>query len=153
MRRTTYVLLIVSLIIAIDQITKYLIVTYVNPSDSVRIFSFLHLVLIRNTGAAFGMFQSLGNVFFIVLSIIAILFVIWLMVRGKEGYFSLSLILGGATGNLIDRILYGNVVDFIDFSIGKFHWYTFNIADAALTVGIIMYFLTSHSLLKHGAKK
>ncbi len=152
MRRTTYVLLIVSLVIVIDQITKYLIVNYLNPSDSVRIFSFLHLVSIRNTGAAFGMFKSFGNVFFIIVSVIAILFILWLMVRGKEGYFSLSLILGGATGNLIDRILYGNVVDFIDFSIGEFHWYAFNIADAALTIGVIMFFLSSHLFLKHGSK-
>ncbi|MBM4141121.1 MAG: signal peptidase II [Nitrospira sp.] len=151
MKRTTYVLLIVTLVIAIDQITKYLIVTYLNLSDSVKIFSFLHLVSIRNTGAAFGMFKSLGNVFFIIVSVIAILFVLWLMVRGKEGYFSLSLILGGATGNLIDRIVYGHVVDFIDLSIGKFHWYAFNIADSALTVGVIMFFLGS-TLLKHRAK-
>ncbi len=68
---------------------------------------------------------------------------IWLLIRSNYRYFGLSLVLGGAIGNLIDRILYGKVVDFIDFSIGKFHWYTFNVADSSLTVGIIVIFLIS----------
>jgi signal peptidase II len=63
----------------------------------------------------------------------------------KRSYstFGLSLILSGAIGNFIDRILYGEVVDFIDFSIGKFHWPAFNVADSSLTIGIIIVFLTS----------
>ncbi|MBI5188772.1 MAG: signal peptidase II [Nitrospirae bacterium] len=148
MRKTFYILLTIFLIIVIDQATKYLVSRYLNPFDAIEIFSFLHLVSIRNTGAAFGMFKGLGNIFFITVSAIAIIFVIWLIAKDSKGYFSLSLILGGATGNLIDRILLGHVVDFIDFSIGRFHWPAFNVADAALTVGIMTIFLTP--LLKKG---
>ena len=143
MRKSVYVLLIVLSIIAIDQITKYLVISYLTPSDSIEIFPFLHLVIVRNTGATFGMFRNFGSVFFIGISVLAIIFVIWLLLTSKYSYFGLSLVLGGAIGNLIDRILYGKVVDFIDFSIGKFHWYTFNVADSSLTIGIMVIFLTS----------
>ncbi|MDP2753427.1 MAG: signal peptidase II [Nitrospirota bacterium] len=143
MRRSVYILLIVLSIIAIDQITKYFVISYLTPFDSIEIFPFLHLVIVRNTGAAFGMFRNFGSVFFIGISVLATIFVIWLLIRSNYSYFGLSLVLGGAIGNLIDRILYGKVVDFIDFSIGKFHWYTFNVADSSLTVGIIVIFLIS----------
>ncbi|MEW6676067.1 MAG: signal peptidase II [Nitrospirota bacterium] len=141
MKRSVYVSLIVFLIIAIDQATKYLVSRYLNLFDAIEIFSFLHLVNVRNTGAAFGMFKNVGNGFFITVSIIAIIFVIWLIAKDSKGYFSLSLILGGATGNLIDRTLLGHVVDFIDFSIGRFHWPAFNVADASLTIGIGLIFI------------
>jgi len=100
-------------------------------------------VNIRNIGAAFGMFKGLGSSFFIGISLLAIIFVMWLLVTSKYSYFGLSLIFGGAIGNLIDRILYGKVVDFIDFSVGRFHWPAFNVADSALTIGIMIIFLTS----------
>jgi signal peptidase II len=143
MRRFVYVTLIVLFVIALDQITKYLVTSYLTPSDSIEIFPFLHLVSVRNTGAAFGMFRNFGSVFFIGISVLAIIFVIWLLIRSNYSYFALSLVLGGAIGNLIDRILYGKVVDFIDFSIGNFHWYTFNVADSSLTIGIMVIFLIS----------
>jgi signal peptidase II len=98
---------------------------------------------VRNTGGAFGMFKSVGSTLFIAVSVMAIIFVIWLLIRTKEGYFGLSLILGGAIGNLIDRLRYGWVVDFIDFSVGKFHWPAFNVADSALTIGVIVVLLSS----------
>jgi signal peptidase II len=88
------------------------------------------------------MFKSVGSGFFIAASIAAILFVIFLLIKGKENYLGLSLILGGAIGNLIDRILYGRVVDFIDLSIGKYHWPAFNVADSALSVGVTIILLT-----------
>jgi signal peptidase II len=143
MRRFVYVILIVLFVIALDQITKYLVISYLTPSDSIEIFPFLHLVSVRNTGAAFGIFRNFGSVFFIGISAVAIIFVIWLLIRSNYSYFALSLVLGGAIGNLIDRILYGKVVDFIDFSIGNFHWYTFNVADSSLTIGIMVIFLIS----------
>lgn len=146
MRRSTYVLLIVLSVISLDQITKYLVISYLNPFDAIEVFPFLHLVSVRNTGAAFGMFKGLGNISFITISILAIIFVIWFLIRDMYSYFGLSLVLGGAAGNLIDRLLYGQVVDFIDFFIGRFHWPAFNIADSSLTVGIIIIFL--QALLK-----
>jgi signal peptidase II len=143
MKRASYVILIVVSVIVLDQITKYLIATYLSPFDSVEIFPFLHIVNVRNTGAAFGSFRNLGSSFFIVISVIAIIFVITLLVKRTYNYFGLSLVLGGAIGNLIDRVLYGKVVDFIDFSVGSFHWPAFNVADSSLTIGIAVILLTS----------
>jgi signal peptidase II len=143
MRRFKYVFLISLVIIVLDQITKHLVLKYMNPFESIEIFPFLHIVSVRNTGGAFGMFKSVGSTLFIAVSVMAIIFVIWLLIRAKEGYFGLSLILGGAIGNLIDRLRYGWVVDFIDFSIGKFHWPAFNVADSALTIGVIVVLLSS----------
>ncbi|MDI6890115.1 MAG: signal peptidase II [Thermodesulfovibrionales bacterium] len=142
MRRFRNVSLISSFVIAIDQVTKYLVVSYINPFDSIKIFPFLHLVSVRNTGAAFGMLENVGSGFFITVSVIAIVFVVWLLIKDKRDYLGLSLILGGATGNLIDRIFLGQVVDFIDISIGRFHWPAFNVADSSLTVGIMIVLLT-----------
>ena len=146
MKKSKHVLLIVLSIILLDQVTKSLVINYLNPLDSIEVFPFLHLVSVRNTGAAFGIFKGLGNFFFITISIFAIIFVIWFLIRDMYNYFGLSLVLGGAAGNLIDRLLYGQVVDFIDFSIGRFHWPAFNIADSSLTIGIIIIFL--QALLK-----
>ncbi len=143
MKRAAYVILIVVSIIVLDQITKYLIATYLSPFDSVEIFPFLHIVNVRNTGAAFGSFRNVGSSFFVVISVIAIIFVITLLVKRTYNYVGLSLVLGGAIGNLIDRVLYGKVVDFIDFSVGSFHWPAFNVADSSLTIGIAVILLTS----------
>lgn len=143
MKRLVYVLFIVLFIVVLDQITKYLVLTSINPFASIKIFPFLHIVSVRNAGGAFGMFKSVGSTLFIAVSVMAIIFVIWLLIRAKEGYFGLSLILGGAIGNLIDRLRYGWVVDFIDLSIGKFHWPAFNVADSALTIGVIVVLLSS----------
>ena len=143
MRRFKYVFLISLVIIVLDQITKHLVLKYMNPFESIEVFPFLHIVSVRNTGGAFGMFKSVGSTLFIAVSVMAIIFVIWLLIRTKEGYFGLSLILGGAIGNITDRLRYGWVVDFIDFSIGKFHWPAFNVADSALTIGVIVVLLSS----------
>jgi len=136
MKRTLFVFLIVAVVVALDQITKNLIMTNLSPYDAREIFPFLHIVHVRNTGAAFGMFKTLGSTFFIILSCFAILFITYLIAKRTYNSVGLSLILGGALGNLIDRIAYGKVVDFIDFSVGSFHWPAFNVADSALTVGI-----------------
>ncbi|MFA4918684.1 MAG: signal peptidase II [Thermodesulfovibrionales bacterium] len=143
MKRIIYVLLIVATVIALDQITKYMIVTSFNTHDSIEIFPFLNIVNVRNTGAAFGMFRSLGSGFFIIISLAAIIFVVNLIMRNAYNFIGLSLILGGAVGNLIDRLFYGKVVDFIDFSIGNFHWPAFNVADSSLTIGIGIILITS----------
>ena len=143
MKRIIYVLLIVATVIALDQITKYMIITSFNAYDSIEIFPFLNIVSVRNTGAAFGMFRSLGSGFFIVISIAAIIFIGTLIMRNVYNFIGLSLILGGAVGNLIDRLIYGKVVDFIDFSVGNFHWPAFNVADSSLTIGIGIILITS----------
>jgi signal peptidase II len=85
----------------------------------------------------------MGSTFFIIVSLIAMIFVVSLLIKKTYNTFGLSLVLGGAIGNLIDRIVYGNVVDFADFSVGTFHWPAFNVADSALTVGIFIIIVTS----------
>jgi signal peptidase II len=147
MKRPFYVFIIALLIIMLDQITKHLVLKYLNPLESIEIFPVLHLVLVSNKGGAFGMFKGIGSTLFIGLSIVAIIFVIWLLICTKEDYVGLSLIMGGAIGNLIDRLHSGWVVDFIDFSIGKFHWPAFNVADSALTIGVTI-ILLAHIKMK-----
>jgi len=140
-RRT--IIPIVLLVIATDQITKYIINYYIRIYDSVRIFPFLHIVNVRNTGAAFGMLKGIDSNFFIFISIIAIVFVIIMLKKKTYNSFGLSLLLGGAIGNLIDRLIYGYVIDFIDISFGRFHWPAFNVADSSLTIGIAIILITS----------
>jgi signal peptidase II len=147
MKRPFYVFIIALLIIMLDQITKHLVLKYLNPFESIEILPVLHLVLVSNKGGAFGMFKGTGSTLFIGISIVAIIFVIWLLICTKEDYVGLSLIMGGAIGNLIDRLHYGWVVDFIDFSIGKFHWPAFNVADSALTIGVTI-MLLAHIKMK-----
>jgi len=130
------------IIVLLDQGTKHLVRTMIRPFETINLLPFLQLVHIRNEGAAFGLFRSLGNVSFIIISIIAIAVVSYLMIREKRDRFNLSLILGGAVGNLIDRLIYGNVTDFIDVYAGRFHWPAFNVADSALTIGISLIFLS-----------
>ena len=143
MKRTILASLIVFAVIALDQATKYLIVKSLTAYDAIEVFPFLHIVNVRNTGAAFGMFKSLGSNFFVIVSVVAVGFMVYLIMKNAYNLFGLSLILGGAIGNLIDRLVYGKVVDFIDFSVGSFHWPSFNVADSALTVGIFIIFLAS----------
>lgn len=135
------------LIVLFDQITKYLVRGLMSPLETIKIFPFLHLVSVRNEGAAFGLFKSFGNGSFIIVSLIAMVFVSYLLMKKREDRVGLSLILGGATGNLIDRIVFGNVTDFIDVFFGRLHWPAFNVADSALTFGIIV--LLVSSLFRH----
>jgi signal peptidase II len=143
MKRYAYSLLIALSVITLDQATKYLIVSSMSAYDSIGIFSFLHIVNVRNTGAAFGIFRGLGSGFFIVISLSAIILLGYMIIKDLYNRTGLSLILGGAVGNLIDRIYYGNVVDFIDVSVGRYHWPAFNVADSALTVGIVIIIFSS----------
>jgi len=146
MKKISYIYLIL-LIVLSDQITKYLVNKFINPFRFVELLPFLHLVNVRNTGSAFGMFRGFGNNVFIVISLVAIAFIFFMLIKGREDSFSLSLILGGAIGNLIDRLFYGSVIDFIDVFAGRFHWPAFNIADSALTIGIGLIFI---KLFKRG---
>ena len=138
MKKPLHVLIIVTAIILLDQITKYLVNKYVSPFDSIEILPFLNLVNFHNTGAAFGMFKNLGGSVFIGVSVVAIIVIIVFLVKGTYSQFGLTLLLGGAIGNLIDRIRFGKVVDFIDISVGELSWPAFNVADSCLTVGIII---------------
>ena len=134
-------LVLIPLVVFLDQTTKYLADKYVHPVIPVKVLPFFHLINIRNTGSAFGMFRDWGNNIFIAISLAAVVIILFMLIKGREEPVSLSLILGGAAGNLLDRIFRGSVVDFLDFFAGRYHWPAFNVADAALTIGIGMIFI------------
>lgn len=136
--------LLISIIVVItDQVTKHLVRAFISPYETKGLLPFLQIVHIRNEGAAFGLFRGLGNITFIIISIIAILIVLYILLKDSKDRLSLSLILGGASGNLIDRIIYGNVTDFLDLYASRFHWPAFNVADSALTIGIFLIFFNN----------
>ena len=136
------VLFITALIITADQISKSLVKSMMTLYDVIPVIpGFFQLNYITNKGMAFGINLPVGISFFSGISLIITCFLVWILWCERKNNLlmriSLALILGGAIGNLIDRILFGEVVDFFDFMIGDFHWYIFNIADSAVTVGII----------------
>jgi signal peptidase II len=135
-KRVGYSLLIISFIVLLDQLTKYFARTYIHPLESIELLPLLNLVSVQNQGAAFGMFRSFGNNFFIGISFAAIFFMLWVIFTAKEDYRIFSLLAGGAIGNLIDRLTLGYVVDFLDVTVAGHHWPAFNVADSALTLGI-----------------
>ncbi len=132
-------------VIVLDVITKAIIVSKVAYHEIINVLPFINIVHIENRGAAFGMFAGLGNLFFVIVSIFAILFILYYLktVQKRMEIISLSLVLGGAVGNLIDRIRIGKVTDFIDFYVNNWHWPSFNVADSALTVGIVLFLWTN----------
>ena len=131
-----------TVVIALDQFTKFQTKKHMSLHDSVAVFGdFLKFTYIENPGMAFGI--QIGNkTLFTIFSILAsiVVFVYLIRTRGDQVFvkLALSLILGGAIGNLIDRVLYGAVVDFIDVGIGQMRWPVFNIADSAVTVGMVI---------------
>jgi signal peptidase II len=125
----------------LDQASKYYIKTNIGFFDVIRVTPFFNIVYAENTGSAFGMFKSLGIYFFILISIAAVIFLAVLIVKDRGNSLAYSLLLGGAAGNLLDRSVYGYVIDFLDFYIGTYHWPAFNVADSALTVGIGFLFI------------
>lgn len=138
MRKGFFVAAIVSIVVFLDYKTKQLVEAHIQlPGDEI-VLPFFRIVNIKNTGAAFGLFSSLGNNFFIFISLVAIALIIIYMIKLPKGLelFSLSLILSGATGNLIDRLTFGKVIDFIDF-FG--YWPAFNVADSAISIGVVLF--------------
>lgn len=131
-------------VIAIDQLTKAVITEKLFMYGTHKVIDgFFNLVYVMNPGAAFGFLSRTPELFrysfFIGITVLAMLLIIYYLVKsGNEKAIitlSLALIFGGAVGNLIDRIRFGAVVDFLDFYIGNWHWPAFNAADSAITVG------------------
>ncbi len=134
-----------ALIIVLDQITKYVASHMLIMHEPVAILPFFNFTLMHNTGAAFSFLADQGGWqrwFFAVLALgVSIVLAVWLTrLKAHETWLALalSLVLGGAAGNLIDRVYYGYVIDFIDVYYGASHWPAFNIADSAITVGAVM---------------
>lgn len=136
MKRGTFSVLVIAGTFLLDQLTKLVAHSLIDHEGVRDVLPVFQLVHFHNTGAAFGMGGMLGNNFFVIASLVAMAVIAYMIVRDIEDTLSLSLILGGATGNLADRIFVGSVRDFLDFHIGTHHWPAFNIADSALTVGV-----------------
>lgn len=133
-------------VLALDRITKIIAQSLLSPGDSVRIIpGIFHTTLVLNNGTAFGLFKGM-NMIFILVSAAAIACIILYMRKnrpvGSVPSFAFGLILGGASGNLFDRIMFGHVIDFFDFRI----WPVFNVADSCITIGII---LLAWKILRH----
>ena len=137
-------------IIALDQVTKLAILRrdVVDIYSEMEITSFLNLVLVQNKGISFGLFSRYEFGWPISILTIGIVVVLFIWMRKLERAIlalPFSLIIGGAIGNLIDRLNRGFVVDFIDFHFFGWHWPAFNIADSAITVGVIFLLIASFS--------
>lgn len=131
------------IVLVLDQFTKLLIVSSLRLKKVVAIMPQLNFHLSYNKGAAFGFLAAAGGwqrwIFISIALIISIILVLWnkrLSKKDKWESLALGLILGGAWGNLLDRMRFGYVIDFLDFYIGKWHWYTFNVADIAICMGV-----------------
>lgn len=150
MNRWVLISVISSIVIFLDYLTKKIIVSKVMLYESISILPFLNIVHVQNKGAAFSILSNLGNHYFIGISVIAIIAIVGYLIKLSRGLelIALSLILGGAVGNLIDRIQIGKVTDFIDVFVGRWHWPAFNVADSALTVGIILFLIANIKQVK-----
>lgn len=137
--KNVYWLWLAAATILADQITKQLVVRSLDHFDSVPVVSLFNLVHMQNRGAAFSMMNQMPAVFFVLLGVgVSIGILIWLRRNPIGQRFvaaGLSLILGGALGNVIDRVRLGHVTDFIDFHIDDWHFAAFNLADSAITIG------------------
>ena len=151
-------------ILLADQLTKLLIVDSFALGDSQTVTTFFNLVRVHNSGAAFSMLSTASGWqrwFFTGIGIVATFFILWLLrshPTQKLFCFALALILGGAVGNVIDRIAYGHVVDFLDFHwdwlspvFYEGHFPAFNIADSAISVGAVALIVDELIRVRHGA--
>jgi signal peptidase II len=150
MKRKLFYFLFILFWIFIDQATKLIVAGSVNLYESVRLIpGFFNITVIHNKGAIFGFFSQTGNQLVYVLLTLASFAALGLVVyyffktppAEKLMKISLSLVLAGALGNLIDRIFRGYVIDFLDFYVEKWHWPFFNVADSCITIGACLLIL------------
>jgi len=133
--------LIILFIFLTDRLSKEWIQNRMRLGDSIPILSFFSLSYVKNTGIAFGVGQNRNDIFTLIAIVILILLVILLRyweytkTGNLKHKISLALIIGGAVGNIYDRIAYGNVIDFLDFYVGTTHWPSFNVADTSICLG------------------
>ena len=143
-----FLITIIVAIIVLDQWSKWAIKTSFNLYQSKPVIQdFLHFTYVTNDGMAFGLSFPGGKHILLIMTILLTGFIMGFLWKEKNGHplikYGLALILSGAIGNLIDRLLYGKVVDFLDLMIGNFHWYIFNIADSSVTIGMILFIIHS----------
>ena len=141
---------LIVVIVALDQWSKLAIKNSYKLYQSKPIIQdFFHLTYVTNEGMAFGLSFPGGKHILLVMTILLTGFIVGFLWKERNGHpfvkYGLALILSGALGNLIDRLVYGKVVDFMDVMIGDFHWYIFNIADSSVTIGMALFII--HSLI------
>jgi signal peptidase II len=135
--------LLAATIFLADQASKYYILTLMTDENSypIDVFSFFRIVLVYNPGVSFGLFNQMAHgqlILTLLSSTITLAVCYWLFTAHEKGIIlALSLIIGGAIGNIADRIRLGHVIDFLDFYIGNYHWPAFNIADSAICIGVV----------------
>jgi signal peptidase II len=142
------VLLISAAVIIFDQVTKYLIRSSFALYESVPVIGkFFNLTYVTNDGMAFGINFPGGNYLFTVTSLILTVIIFLYLWRERKNSVllrvSLAFILAGAIGNLTDRMIHGEVADFLDFNFWGYHWYIFNIADSSVTIGMFLFIIYS----------
>ena len=142
-------------VLLLDQATKLIALAKLALHESVALAPFLNLTLVYNKGAAFGFLSSASgwqNLFFIGVALVACAVILYLVRQLKDSdrllAVALMLVLGGAIGNLLDRLLYGHVVDFIDVYYRGWHWPAFNVADSAITIGAVLIALDAFGIGK-----
>ena len=137
-----YSLLFISLIFSLDRFSKIKILNYISE-NTFFVNDYINLDLIWNTGIGFGLLSSEASIMYNVITIIIFLVILLLfyfsLISSKLDNFIFSIIIGGASGNLYDRLFYNAVPDFIDLHYENFHWFTFNLADIFITLGIITF--------------
>lgn len=138
------------MIILIDQVSKWFLDHQLSINEPYPLVSFFNIILEHNKGASFGFLQSAGGwqrwLFVAIALVISMMIFVLLykLPRNKNWQaLAMSLVLGGALGNLIDRVRFGYVIDFFDFHINNWHFATFNIADSAICVGVALWILVS----------
>ena len=136
---------ITALFLFLDQVSKYIVVSEMAYRESISVLPFFNLTYVRNTGAAFSFLADAGGwqrwFFTIIAIVISIVILIWLKKTPKAQVrlcVAFTLILSGAIGNVIDRIRFGYVVDFLDFHWAGYNWPAFNVADSAIFVGALL---------------
>jgi signal peptidase II len=146
-------LLIAAAVVIADQLTKWAAVSYLSMEREVPVLPFLNLVLAYNRGAAFGFLNNAGgwqNLLFIAIAVLATGIILYMLSRpaGRERQVAIGLvlILGGAVGNVIDRVVYGHVVDFIKLYYQSWYWPVFNVADSSITIGAVLLVLDSFGI-------
>jgi len=145
-----------ALVIVLDQLSKAWITSHFSYGENLYVLGVFNLVLAHNTGAAFSFLSDAGGVqrwLFSIIAIVASVWIVWLLRRhGTQPLFALalSMILGGALGNLIDRIAYGYVVDFLQFHWDEHYFPAFNLADSAITCGAFLLIIDSFRGKRHG---
>ena len=151
-----YVIYILFLTIIIDQITKYFAFIYLFKQNQIIIINdFLNFRPVWNDGISFGMLQGYGNFGRVLFIIIALIISLWIIIYSKKlntfGFVGYNIIAGGAIGNVIDRVIHGKVIDFIDVHYEEYHWPAFNMADSFIFIGVLL-FLYNELIVIRGKK-